>query len=590
MAEAGGPAKTDAALEESIRREIVAALFRNLPHSLVVGVVFTGIFAWMFYGRVDTRELAAWGIGMGVATVHGALCWRAFRRADSQPDWDSRLHLRAYGRQTWLVGFFLGLSGWLFYAPEFGELRWVAVLMLLSFAAGLVALLALHLPLYYAWLALMSVPLALRFAVSGAPGGWAGGALFAFFIVGIVPYAQRQGRIVQETTRIRHTKAELVTQLQRTTQQLAEAHEAKSRFFAAASHDLRQPVQAIRYYAELLQPQGADIHTVDRIRQCVASLDGLLEGVLTLSRLDAGKVHKRVFAVDLVALAERLRQLYEGEAASRGLRLRVRAPTRAWAMSDSVHLERVLGNLLANALRYTPTGGVLLAVRRRGAHWGLQVCDTGIGIAPEFQADVFDEFVQLGPPQHDVNQGVGLGLATVRRLCALLEHPLTLRSRVGHGTVFTLQVPACEPPLESDPDERAERAPSALLRGRVLVVEDNLDVRESLARMLERWGLHCETCADASEALLRWRAAPPDGRFEVVLSDWRLPGVLNGVQLIEALRQEPGAPACCFVLVTGETEDSIDSVPVDVQLLRKPVRPIRLRALLSTVLRPERSL
>ncbi|MBL8334746.1 MAG: HAMP domain-containing histidine kinase, partial [Rubrivivax sp.] len=365
MAEAAAAPAAGDDIEESIRREVVTALFRNRPHALGVGLVFTGIYAWMFQGLVDPRWLAAWVAGMGLATVHGVLGWRAFRRAVRQPEWDSRHHLRAYGRQTWLVGFFLGLTGWLFYAPEFGELRWVPVMMLLSFATGLVALLALHLPLYHAWLALMTVPLALRFAVSGAPGGWAGWALFAFFVVGILPYARRQARIVQETTRIRHEKAALVTQLQLTTQQLAQANEAKSRFFAAASHDLRQPVQAIRYYSELLQPQGADVHTVDRIRQCVTSLDALLEGVLTLARLDAGKVHKHVFAVDLSALAARLRQLYDGVAEARALRLRVRAPAEAWALTDAVHLERVLGNLVANALRYTPAGGVLLAVRRR---------------------------------------------------------------------------------------------------------------------------------------------------------------------------------------------------------------------------------
>ncbi|MBL8335107.1 MAG: response regulator, partial [Rubrivivax sp.] len=266
------------------------------------------------------------------------------------------------------------------------------------------------------------------------------------------------------------------------------------------------------------------------------------------------------------------------------LRLRVRAPAEAWALTDAVHLERVLGNLVANALRYTPAGGVLLAVRRRGAQWCVQVWDTGMGIAPESQAAVFDEFVQLGNPQRDVNQGVGLGLATVRRLCALLEHPLALRSRVGRGSVFTISVPACERPAQTDTGEGAGSAPSEPLRGRVLVVEDNADVRESLARMLRHWGLDCQACADGAEALACWQALPAGLRFDVVLSDWRLPGDLNGTRVIEALRREPGAEACRFVLITGETEDSIGPVPAGVQVLRKPLRPIRLRALLGTML------
>ncbi len=569
------------AVEDSIRREIVVALFRNRPQALVVGGVFTCIYAWMFHGLVAPWALGLWVVGMAIATVHGIQGWLAFRRAVREPDWDSQRHLRNYARQTWLVGFLLGLTGWLFYSPAFGELRWVPVMMLLSFATGLVALLALHLPLYYAWLALLCTPLALRFWVSGAPGGWAGAALFAFFIVGIVPYARRQAKIVQETTRIRHEKAALVTQLEATTRELAQANEAKSRFFAAASHDLRQPVQAIGYYTELLHPVEGDVQTVDRIRQCVASLDGLLEGVLTLARLDAGKVHRHVFAVDLRALAERLRQLHEGAAAARGLQLRVRVPPQAWALTDAVHLERVLGNLLGNALRYTGRGGVLLAVRARGPHWRVQVYDTGIGIAAEAQAAVFDEFVQLGNPQRDVIQGVGLGLATVKRLCALLEHPLNLRSRVGLGSVFSIDVPACPPPPNTPTGDATTVIASHPLRGRVLVVEDNDDVRDSLAHMLRHWGLDCVACADGAAALAAWVDVHSGQHFDIVLCDWRLPGAFNGIALIHRLREHPAAADCAFILMTGEPQDSLGPLPADVQLLTKPVRPIRLRALLG---------
>lgn len=575
------PASVDRAMiDTAVRREVVETLFRSRPQALVVGAAYAAIFGWMFHGHVSSASLAAWILGMALATAHGLHGWLAFRRARRAPDWDARHFLGVYTRQIWLVGLLIGLSGWMFYLPEAGDARWVVVLLLLSLTTGLIALYGLHLPIYYAWLGLLSAPLALRFLVSGAPGGWVGGALFAFYVLSILQFARRQGRLVQESMRVRHASAALVADLEAATRGLLEANEAKSRFFAAASHDLRQPVQALGYYTELLQPQGGDVQTVDRIRQCVASLDGLLEGVLTLARLDAGKVHKHVFATDLTALVHRMQQLHAGAAVLRGLRLRVRGPAQAWALTDAVLLERVLGNLLANALRYTASGGVLLAVRRRGDHWRVQVTDTGIGIAPEHQARVFDEFVQIGNPQRDASQGVGLGLATVRRLCALLEHALQLRSRPGRGSSFAVDVPACATPhgAAAQP-ETGVAVPGGLLTGRVLVIEDNPAVRESLQNMLALWGLQCDGCADGDAALALWQP----GRYTMVLSDWRLPGAWNGGQLIAALQALPGAASTRFALLTGESEAGIGTLPAGVELLHKPVRPIRLRALLSAV-------
>lgn len=296
--------------------------------------------------------------------------------------------------------------------------------------------------------------------------------------------------------------------------------------------------------------------------------------MLDISRLDAGRVKPQLGPVAVGELLRRLASLYEGAAAAKGLRLRVHAPA-LWARSDITLLERVLANLLANALRYTERGGVLVAVRRAGETLRLQVLDTGIGIADDALDRIFEEFVQLDNPQRDPARGVGLGLATVRRLCLLLEHPVTVRSVPGRGSCFELRLPAAEAPAASavPPGEAADQLP---LQGRVLLVEDHELVRESLAATLTGWGLHCDSAADGPAAL----ALAARHAYDAVLCDWRLPAPLDGTQVLAAIRGLQPA-IVLTALVTGETEASLGTVPVGVPVLRKPIRPIRLRALLS---------
>jgi two-component system, sensor histidine kinase len=207
--------------------------------------------------------------------------------------------------------------------------------------------------------------------------------------------------------------------------------------------------------------------------------------------------------------------------------------------------------------------------------------DTGCGIAQEQLSTIFDEFVQLNNPQRDASQGVGLGLATVKRICALLEHPLSVVSQLERGSRFSLGLAVAPAPDLQAAQSLSSRG-QALLRGSVLLIEDNDLVRESLLHSLREWGLDCTACADASQA----QAALAGSSFDVVLSDWRLAGELRGDALLQAaLDQTPHdqrAPLC--LLMTGETDDSLGALDARITLLRKPVRPIRLRALLSAYL------
>ena len=265
---------------------------------------------------------------------------------------------------------------------------------------------------------------------------------FLWLVLGLA--GMRFGRVLRNDllTRLRNEK--LVARLQAQQAELEHTLAARARFFAAASHDLRQPLQAMTLYASVLDEQRPAPEIVHRLNDCMKALERLLERVLDLTRLDSGELQVQPRAVALQPLLQQLANLYRTNAERKGLTLRVRA-TAHWSYSDPVLLQAMLGNLLTNAIRYTQRGGILLAVRQRQTPTGpaLQLCvlDTGIGIAPESQALVFEEFVQLGNPERNPDAGYGLGLPTVQRMAALLGHQVLLRSRPGRGSCFALQLP-----------------------------------------------------------------------------------------------------------------------------------------------------
>lgn len=570
--------------QERVERDVVRALYGQTPQALIIGTIFGALFVYAFYRRVGA--LAWWWYGAMLASqAWGLWALLDFKKRDRnrhQPDWEITTARRMFSLRAWSAGVLLGAMAWLFYAPEFGDGRWLTVLCICGLAAGSITSYAYHLPTLYGFMVTLCLPLWLRLVQlqldTPGPGYWVGHVLFLFYISMLCWFGLAQHRMLVGSIRMAHKNRDLLLETRKKTIALEEANQAKARFFAAASHDLRQPLHAMGYYTSLLKPHEKDAPHVERIAQCVESLDGLLEGVLSISRLDAGKVQRHITAVDMGDLLTRMRTLYEGVAQAKGMQLRLRQPKQGvWVQTDPVLMERVLGNLLSNALRYTERGGVLLALRPAllGSAWQVQVIDTGPGIAAEQLGSIFDEFVQLNNPQRDPNQGVGLGLATVKRICALLEHALSVRSWVGKGSRFAVNLPACQAPA---PTAALPVQASAQMQGNVLMVEDNELVREALVQTLQGWGMQCTACSDGEAALAALRAGHA---YDVVISDWRLSGHFNGLQVLALARQ---AQVSHLFLMTGETDEMLGELPADVQLLPKPLRPLRLRALLAAQL------
>ncbi|TAG04728.1 MAG: hybrid sensor histidine kinase/response regulator [Betaproteobacteria bacterium] len=282
---------------------------------------------------------------------------------------------------------------------------------------------------------------------------------------------------------------------------LEAANADKSRFLAAASHDLRQPVHAIGLFADTLVGHveaGETRDMVMRIQQSMRAMNGMLSELLDISNLNAGTTRASVSAVSITGVLLHLDNEFGATARARGLELRLSAPD-AWVQSDPVLLQRILQNLVANALAYTERGGVLVTARIRGDGLAIDVWDTGIGIEPGHLPRIFDEFYQIGNVSRDRRKGMGLGLAIVRRLVDLLGHTLEVNTKPGRGTRFRVRVPLAEPVNAVLGD-----TPTALLNlsGKIaLVVDDEPDVRDSMAAALSSRGCTVIAAGNAAEAI-----------------------------------------------------------------------------------------
>ncbi len=378
-------------------------------------------------------------------------------------------------------------------------------------------------------------------------------------------------RIAIATLELREKKEEAET-----------ATRAKSRFLAAASHDLRQPTHALGMFVARLAQLPHDAQTRQLIGNLEASLramQDMLNGLLDISRLDAQAVPVQLSPFALTGIFEQLRADLSLTAADQGLRLRVRA-SPVWVMSDPALLHRILLNLLVNALRYTRHGGVLLACRLTPdpQRVRIEVWDSGIGIASEHQQAIFTEFYQVGNSERDRSKGLGLGLNIVQRSAGLLGHRLQFCSVLGRGSRFSLEVPrvpvsAAPALLRPAPAEAGDDLVGLVL----LVVEDDALAREGLVRLLESWGAIVRVADDLATALgqLTGGLAP-----DVIVSDYRLRDGENGIDIIRQLRSAAGqlVPAC---LISGDTDPALilAARSAGLTLLHKPVRPAKLRSL-----------
>jgi len=395
-------------------------------------------------------------------------------------------------------------------------------------------------------------------------------------------------RALAESHRLLQSRInEATAELARKNQQLEVASQAKTRLLAAASHDLRQPLHALTLFSDGLANGETDpvkLQRIGHIRECVDSLDRLFSELLNLSQLDAGVLQPQWIDFPLDRLFEEISRNFRPVAEQQGLRL-VARKTDLWVRCDYVMLSRILNNLVSNSLRHTIEGGVLIGARRRGKGVRIDVVDTGVGIALQHQARVFEEFYQVEPTGRQAARGargMGLGLATVQRLADLLNTRVDLSSKLHKGTCVRVQVrsaPAALPVPALPVALAGMEEEESLANVRILVIDDERTILEGLSVVLANWGaevLPAQTRAEALAMADGW-AQPPD----VVISDLLLQGGDNGLDVIAALERHPRGigPGTARLLVTGETKpDRLREVAnAGITVLYKPVSPRVLR-------------
>jgi signal transduction histidine kinase/CheY-like chemotaxis protein len=579
-----------------VATELVRAQYRNIPTAVAVNAIISGLLCLALRDTVSPERLGWWICAVYAVAITRYFLWRRFNSAiltSARPTLWRRIAVIGSG----VNGLTWGIGGVVLYAAHSPASQFLLLITQFGMGAGaayasapaFAAVMAYLLPSVL----LSSVP----FFVEGDSVHVTLGAMLFVFVAAATHFTYGISRTIARAIALRFENIDLIHELRHQTlaaeqarETAEEANVGKSRFLAAAGHDLRQPLHALGFFVDALQeqslpPDGRLI--VSNIRRSVDAMEDLFNALLDVSRLDAGIVRPRIATIALAPLMERVRLEYDPMAAQKELALCV-PRNSLFVRSDPVLLERIMRNLVANAVRYTDRGKVVLGARRNARSVRIEVWDSGRGIPKDKHREIFQEFRQLDNPQRDRRKGLGLGLAIVERLVKLLDHPLELRSQLGRGSVFAVTVPRGRReefvPGEADGQIVVDRDVANSL---ILIVDDEPDVRESMLTLLGKWRCEvvaAESCEAMLEKLVSVKRIP-----DLIVSDYRLKGQETGIEVIARLREEFNAQVPAL-LITGDTgmEQLREAEESGLHVLHKPLNPSRLRALIAN-LRRERT-
>ncbi len=579
------PGGTVCNVSPEIRREQARVLHDNLPYALGGILVTASTVAIVLWGYGRHEILLAW---LAAIYLLSLVRWQVRAIFLRQPaDFDADRWLWIYAALSFTSGCIWGSVGILLFQHEPVVLL-TLMIMYAGMLAGSVPAHAIFLPTYVAYALPTSLPFAL-YSISLLDSFYVMiGVLSLMFVSVNIYFARNIQRSLVESIRLRFENVVLVGQLmeerdvaERARAEAERATATKTRFLAAASHDLRQPTQALEFFIDALDHDVRDPALrplIDNISATGRSLRELLDTLLDFSRIDAAAIQPAVRSFPIAEVFQHIGREFSPLAAGYGLRLHM-VPTSAWVASDPALLERILRNLVANAIRYTVSGGVLVGCRRQGDALRIEVHDSGPGIPAGLQNEVFREFYQVANPERDREKGLGLGLAIVDGLARLLGHPIGLRSVPGRGSTFAVTVPRA--PIDTLRENRHTPVPDDLAGHIVLVVDDDVAIREAARQLLERWGCRVVAAASASDAVAALAGRMPD----IVLTDYRLGAGATGIDAIVAVRAHCGHDIPAAILTGDIAPERLRAVnDLGFPLLHKPLSGGKLRALLTSLL------
>jgi len=603
------------------------------PATLIGYVLGAGVITWLFWALAPSAQMLGWLGALAVLWFLRLAHYLRFLRNPRVGDATLLKWRRSWRVLVLLQGSLWGVAGWMFWGLGTPYQRLALILVVYSYCVSSVQLLATQPRIFLGFITLVFAPAIVRIASDTSQPGHVQLAviatiLFCSTVLMVRTYGNALGLAISLKARTDELAARLRQEMTTTEEARKAAEEArraaeaasqaKTQFFAAASHDLRQPLHAMGLFAEALRQKSRDPEVsslVNSINESVDALEGLFGELLDITRIDTGGVDVHPAPVRMRDLFARLRLHFEPIAFEKGLMLSFHGEQHV-AQADPVLIERVLRNLVSNAIRYTDDGGVIVSCRLRsgapvketgkesGAEGGsrllLQVWDSGIGIPEAALPRIFDEFYQVQnnkPLEAHHRKGLGLGLSIVKRLAGLMGSPISVRSRTGHGTVFSLEVPLGRAPrtFTTGISGPSTQTPLGLtLEGRLfLVVEDEAAVREGLVVLLQAWGARV-VAFESIDLLRQWLQAPAAEAPDLMLVDYRLQEGHTGIEALVAVRARFAAPAggpaspggerrIPAILITGSSlvghED--EAVTHEYHLLIKPVLPGKLRAMIA---------
>ena len=572
------PHETGADELDELRLQVIAEQAVGLRWQIILTALIVAAIVWR---TVPVAAILAW---LAAVIVSREVRARALLRMVRDRATPIAARLRSTVRWNLLIGACNG-SASLFMLPLDTTLKAVLTMILVSWGAGAVSTSSTVMRAFIAYASLLFVPTALVWLLAGPWLGWGIAALVLMFFGVQIRFARRNLETFEESFRIRLENQSLARSLAAERTELARARDAavqanreKSRFLAAASHDLRQPLQALTLNSGELGrlPLASDALSIaGEIGTSVEYLRSMLDTLLDLSKLDAGVVVAQPRRVRLDVLASAVAASFRAAAAARGLELRSRCPAGIAVHADPDLLRRMLSNLVDNAIKFTPSGTVDIDVTADEREVEIAVRDSGPGIANEHHGLIFEDLVQLPGDDKSRPQGHGLGLGIVRRAAALLNVKVTVDSAPGRGATFRWRVPRA---AAEDSAAAQESSDWSLAGRRVIVLDDDAMVRGAYANALAGTGASARTAATIADAL----ALADDA--DVALVDWRLAEDADGFVAIERLRERhPGLPV---VMVTADTGLTIAEAARQqhVALLRKPVDVATLGRALATAI------
>ena len=574
------------------RADQVATLYAHGHFTTVSMGLGALILCVVMWSEIAATTMLLFGALIALNQLWRAALVRAFERTGpgiaAAPRWGG----------YWAIGSALAGSLWGAAAvamfPASPAYQSLLIVCLFGAALGGLNLTAVYRPSFYGFVLPALVPLIVRVAFVGDQVHWFIAGVMSVVLAFVVGFGHRLNDVLTRSLVIRYENVDLIGELKDRTRIALDAraaaeaaNRAKSQLLAAASHDLRQPLHALGLYVAALAARARDAEwrpLVGHVESAANALEIQFAQLIDLSRLDAGALTPERGDVALGELFARIRNEFAPQAAARGVSLTI-VPTRIVVDSDPALLERIVGNLVGNGIRYTSRGGVLLGARRCGTHVAIDVVDTGIGIAPAHRERIFEEFYRVrndaGPAQP--RHGMGLGLAIVRRFADLLGHEVAVESREGAGSRFRVRVPRA---TRADPRTHRRRAtlprfeqngpPSC--SGRVVaVVDDDAATLDAMHTLFETWGATVVS-GEAIEPLIA--AIGELERYpDLIVADLRLANHRSGIDAVRQLRHELGI-AIPAIIVSGDTGmgADIEARAAALMLLPKPVVAATLHA------------